>query len=336
MARSRQAVENQEELPLIKHQPNPYRVFTLQSLDLINGYVAALAPFFTVITPFEAYPKWYPHAYNIGLAAALPSCIAKNALDISAERGNVTAKLAQKPVNRIINATNVANFSLTATIALVVMIYATIHFHHDKDKKVGLGDLAYGLGLVLPTSLLGVAYAVLEWTKQKWEHAPSRTAQAIRASHHAVHSFYNASNLNSLFALGLAPFGISETGNVNPYGRLSIFLTALGLGIACVIISNQKPQTASSIERIINTSCAIAYLGQVFSRDSRELLGEGFTTTFILTFSALALASCTAAYIQAFAINPRPARSAFVQNNLFTPSAETSTSYQSIELGIAP
>ncbi len=300
----------------------PIVAFALKSLDLTNSGIAALGPFFSVIAPFGAFPNIYAKAYTVGLGLGLPGCIAKTTLDIAAERGNATARKAQKPLNRVIDATNIANFALTAVIAAYVVVYASIHFHHSKDKEVDISNNAYGFGLVLPTALVGVSHAALEWTKHRWEHSPSTPATIARWTQHGIHSVYNASSLNALFALALSPFGISETGNVNPYGRLSIFLSALLLGIAGVIASTKKPHTAPSIERIINTSCAIAYLGEVFAKDSRETMGEGFTTSFIITFSAMALASAIASYQQVYKDPAHPERKALLQHSVFAPVQE--------------
>lgn len=298
----------------------PITAFALKSLDLTDSSIAALGPFLSATAPFGAFPNTYPKAYIAGLSLALPGCIAKNALDIVAERGNATARKVQQPLNRIIDATNVANFALTAVIAAYVMVYASIYFHHDKNKEVDISNNAYGFGLVLPTALVGVGYAALEWTKQHWEHSSSTPAAIARWTQHGIHSVYNASSLNAFFAVALSPFGISETGDVNPYGRLSIFLSALLLGIAGVIVSTKKPHTAPSIERIINTSSAIAYLGGIFAKDSRETLGEGFTTSFIIAFSAMALASVVASYQQVYKDPAHPERKALLRHSVFAPA----------------
>ena len=235
-------LESSESTPLVSEDtPNLNVAFFLKWLDLTNSSIATLAPFFSIIAPFGAFKSRYLAGYRAGLALAIPGCLAKNALDIAAEYDNPATKAWQKRLNRIISASNVANFALTAFIALFVMGYASVHYHQDKNKEVDVSDLAYALGFLLPSFLIGAASAGLEWTK------PHQNPVA-KYGHHLLNCFYNASNLNSLLGLLLSPFNISETGNVNPYGRFAIFLIAFALGTGGVITSANFGSTTTTID----------------------------------------------------------------------------------------
>lgn len=273
---------------------------TLHIADRIINSINALAIAEAISMPFMAYPREFELADRIVSPIGLPLCFAQIASEIAKEKKftyqiagfSISAEKVHDLFSGLINSTNTFYFFFGALIA--VFIAADIALTQI-GFKVDVSNLAYMLGFILPSIIIALAHAVLEFNKEKFQNSDSTADKIVRFVHHVLSSLYNSSNLFSFLVLGLSQIGVNGVyGSVNPYDRLGLFTDSLMAGTFLAIVSANKKELALPIAKLINTICAMTYVLGSINASAKKDLGDTLRNIFIAGFSGIALSAIVA------------------------------------------